>query len=105
MGDMDRLFDGSDAHLLTDSDELRDIAEWMDSLGKSGNADFLRRIADKLAGSHSELPNNSAELRDLARDMMPYVKHDTDAPCPACLIEERYKRLIANTPAQQAQEE
>lgn len=52
MGTMDNIFDGSNAHLLTeeeiDAAELRDIAKWFDSQGKSQNGEFLRRIAIRI---------------------------------------------------------
>ena len=37
--------------LHTDCDELHDIAEWMDSLGKRDNANFLRRLAARISAA------------------------------------------------------
>ena len=48
--------------LLADCDELREIAAWLDSLGKRDNAAFLRRFATRIEGCKSFLKQDNAKL-------------------------------------------
>lgn len=41
-----------------DCDELREIADWLDSLGKRKNADFLRGFANRIEGGDDMSPSN-----------------------------------------------